>query len=451
MLRHYSLALAITILSLAIADAQLATAPGAKNNAATPEEKFDSPRLAALAKEIKAGNRAALDAFWLELKDKAPLVEPVEGDEKRLWVTYVWRGDSEAKRVDMIGGLPTSDDFTKPLARLLDTDLWYRTERLPNDARFTYVFTVNFSKPAPGDKDATMKLLTQMKRDPFNPRTFLSPPGSTIVELPAAPPQPWIKPLPGVSQGEIKFHKIKSEILKEERAIRVYTPPGYDPKGKPCGLLIFFDGETVPFLIPLPATLDNLIAKEKIPPMVAVMVNSQTTRTRDLACSGPFADFLANELVTWVRGNFNVSADPAQTVVSGFSLGGLAAAYCGLRRPEVFGNVLSQSGSFWYFEGWKESANLFERNIFTDSGWLTRQFAKAPRLPLRFFMEVGMLEQGVPVNMVLENRRLHDVLMAKGYPVTYSEYNGGHDMLCWRGSLADGLIALVGKRQEKQP
>ncbi|MGH9768813.1 MAG: hypothetical protein ACREAB_15385 [Blastocatellia bacterium] len=42
-------------------------------------------------------------------------------------------------------------------------------------------------------------------------------------------------------------------------------------------------------------------------------------------------------------------------------------------------------------------------------------------------------------------------LVAKGYPVTYSEYNGGHDMLCWRGSLADGLIALVGKQTEKQP
>jgi len=451
MFRLCLLVLAITTLLFVSAAAQSASTSDVKTNAQTTEEKFDSPRLGVLAKEIKTGNRAALEAFWQELKDKAPLVEPVVGDEKRLWVTYVWRGDSEAKRVDMFGGLPTSDYFAKPLARLLDTDLWYRTERLPNDARFTYTFAINFTKPAPGDKGAMMKLLTQMRRDPFNLRTFPSPPNSTIVELPAAPPQPWIKRMPDTPQGEVKSQKIKSEILKEERTIKVYIPPGYDPKGKPCGLLIFFDGETVPFVIPLPTTLDNLIAKEQIPPMVAVMVNSRTTRNRDLACSGPFADFLAKELVTWARGNFNVSADPAQTVVSGFSLGGLAAAYCGLRHPEVFGNVLSQSGSFWHFDGWKESTDLFERNIFTDSGWLTRQFAKSPRLPLRFFMEVGMLEQGIPINMVLENRRLHDVLVAKGYPVTYSEYNGGHDMLCWRGSLADGLIALVGRQKEKQP
>ncbi|HKQ79608.1 MAG TPA: enterochelin esterase [Blastocatellia bacterium] len=451
MLRHCSLALAITILSLTIATTRPASTTYAKNNAVATEEKFDSPRLAALAKEIKAGNRDAIEAFWRELKDKAPLVEPVVGDEKRLWVTYVWRGDGDVKRVDVMGGAPAGADFWKPLARLMDTNIWYRTERLPNDARFTYTFVINFDKPEPGDKGAMMKIVSQTRRDPFNPRAFPSPPNSTIVELPAAPPQPWIKPLPGASPGEVKFHKIKSEILKEDRAIRVYTPPGYDPKGKPCGLLIFFDGETVPLIIPLPTTLDNLIARDKIPPMVAVMVNSQATRSRDLACSGQFADFLAKELVTWARANFNISADPKQTVVSGFSLGGLAAAYSGLRYPEVFGNVLSQSGSFWYFDGWNESADLLAGNVFMDSGWLTRQFAKFPRLPLRFFMEVGTLEQGIPVNMVLENRRLHDVLVAKGYPVTYSEYNGGHDMLCWRGSLADGLIALVGKRQENQP
>ncbi len=440
---------AITTLSLASAAAQPAVASNAKDSAMAAEEKFDSPRLASLAKEIKAGNRAALDAFWQELKDKAPLVEPVAGNDKHLWVSYIWRGDDQARRVDVRGGLPTGDEFWKPLARLMDTDLWYRTERLPNDARFTYTFLVNLVKPAPGDKDPMVKILKHLRRDPFNPRLFLSPPGSAIVELPAAPPQPWIKRLPDVPQGEIKPHKIKSEILKEERAIRVYTPPGYDPKGKPCGLLIFFDGETVPIVIPLPTILDNLIANEKIPPMVAVIVNGQTTRNRDLGCSASFADFLAKELVPWVRGNFNVSADPGQTVVSGFSFGGLGAAYCGLRHPEVFGNVLSQSGSFWFFEGWKSDADTLDRNVFMDSGWLTRQFAKSPRLPLRFFLEVGVLEQGIPLNMVLENRRLHDVLIAKGYPVTYSEYNGGHDMLCWRGSLADGLIALVGKQKEK--
>jgi hypothetical protein len=41
------------------------------------------------------------------------------------------------------------------------------------------------------------------------------------------------------------------------------------------------------------------------------------------------------------------------------------------------------------------------------------------------------------------NRNFRDILKLKEYPVTYSEYDGGHDYLCWRGSVADGLIALL--------
>ncbi|MFB7917347.1 hypothetical protein [Streptomyces sp. NPDC056061] len=41
------------------------------------------------------------------------------------------------------------------------------------------------------------------------------------------------------------------------------------------------------------------------------------------------------------------------------------------------------------------------------------------------------------------NRRLRDVLAARGYDdAVYREFNGGHDGLCRRTELADGLIGL---------
>jgi enterochelin esterase family protein len=47
--------------------------------------------------------------------------------------------------------------------------------------------------------------------------------------------------------------------------------------------------------------------------------------------------------------------------------------------------------------------------------------------------------------MLGTNRELRDVLELKGYPVTYREVDGEHDNIWWRGSLADGLIALLGQ------
>jgi enterochelin esterase family protein len=38
------------------------------------------------------------------------------------------------------------------------------------------------------------------------------------------------------------------------------------------------------------------------------------------------------------------------------------------------------------------------------------------------------------------------VLQARGAAVEYREFNGGHSILNWRGSFADGVLALLGAR-----
>ena len=40
-----------------------------------------------------------------------------------------------------------------------------------------------------------------------------------------------------------------------------------------------------------------------------------------------------------------------------------------------------------------------------------------------------------------------DILLGKGYPVHYEEFNGGHDYLSWRGTLAEGIILLLGSAE----
>jgi enterochelin esterase family protein len=400
---------------------------------------IDSPRLLALWRELQGGRRDALDRFWQEVQGKAPLVEPVANDDKDYWVTYVWRGDQQTALVRLFGGLPSY--IPKDLKRLPQTDLWYWTERVPIDARYGYGFLVN---PRAGVR-------ASLRPDPLGRRVYAE---RSVVELPAAPPQRWSEPLEGVRQGKREAHKIPSAALKMERAVTVYTPAGYDPKGKECGLLVVFDGEAsggdLTGFNPIPGhvILDNLIAKERIAPVVAVFVESGPTRDRDLGCSAAFVDFLAKELLPWVHSRYHVSSDPARTVVAGVSRGGLAAAYCAWRHPELFGNVLAQSGAFWWYpeadEDRKERGRGARRLIEREPGWLTRQFAQHPRQPVRFYLEAGTFELDLAGGICTESRRLRDVLQAKGYSVIYREYNGDHDDIAWRGSFADGLLALLG-------
>jgi hypothetical protein len=65
--------------------------------------RLDSPRLIALARKVKAGNRAALKLFWEEVQGKTPMVEPVPGDEQLRRVTFLWRGGAEASEVRLDG------------------------------------------------------------------------------------------------------------------------------------------------------------------------------------------------------------------------------------------------------------------------------------------------------------------------------------------------------------
>src|SRR5262249_52398004 len=153
--------------------------------------------------------------------------------------------------------------------------------------------------------------------------------------------------------------------------------------------------------------LNNLLAKKRIVPLVVVFVGHRD-REKELACSEAFADFLARELVPWVRENYQVTADPARTAVGGFSLGGLVAAYCAFRHPNVFGNVLSQSGSYW----WYPAALDPDHETLADSpqGWLSREFVRSKQLPVRFFLAAGTMETGYPINLLESNRRFRDVL-----------------------------------------
>ena len=245
---------------------------------------------------------------------------------------------------------------------------------------------------------------------------------------------------------------MSSALLKNEREVAVYLPPKFSKANEnEYPMLLVFDenaylkNEKETARVPTETILDNLIAEKRIPPMVAVFVDNGpgNARSRELPCNNQFADFLNFELMPWVRRLYHVTSDPREVVVAGSSYGGLASTWVAFRHPETFGNVLSQSGSYWWTP--PKANDEFDREA--EPSWVAKQFIASPKLPIRFYMDAGSDEidlSGKGNSILIPNRHLRDVLLAKGYEVHYQEFNGGHDYLSWRGTIADGLILLMG-------
>jgi enterochelin esterase-like enzyme len=414
------------------------------------QDRYPSATIEALRTQIAAGDRRT-ESFWERVAQSGtPLVEPIDGDTTRTRVTFLWRGTSQTRNVMVLGSFATGPANDYAMTRLAGTDVWYLTVRMPTGSRFAYSLSPNdpetFEPPRAAQRAATVQ------GDPLNPRRWGCSPTATrydcqsMAELPGAPPQPWVVRNGDIPAGKVDKHTIASDLLKNQRNLSVYTPPGYRSDGKPAALLVLFDESAYLNNVPTPVILDNLIAAGKIPPMVAVLIAnpSQDTRNKELPPNPAFADFLATELVPWVHAHYTVTSDPALTVVAGSSYGGIAATYAGLRHSELFGNVLCQSGSFWWAP---DHGGGPDADATTETGWLAKEFIKSPKLPLRFWMDAGVFEVDSRGNggAILEpSRHMRDVLLAKGYDVHYQQFNSGHDYLNWRGTLADGLIVLVG-------
>ncbi|MBS0976394.1 enterochelin esterase, partial [Serratia rubidaea] len=162
-------------------------------------------------------------------------------------------------------------------------------------------------------------------------------------------------------------------------------------------------------------------------------------RERELPCNADFWLALQAELLPLVRQRMAFSDSGARTVVAGQSYGGLAAMYAGLHWPQRFGRVLSQSGSFWWPT--VQYVTDFARRAEFDEGWLTQQVrqGRVAAGTLTVFQEAGSREEDIE----FVNQQMQQALKAAGHRVNYRVFSGGHDALCWRGGLLDGLHWLL--------
>jgi enterochelin esterase family protein len=432
-----------------LASARAADAPSAQVSG--PQ----SPRLSSLLAAFDRNDPAALADFWKQVEiEHTPLVEEVPNQPHEALYTFLIRADpaDDVINVRLGADFPMrTEHHTDTFQRLGTTNVWYTSYVLPKASRISYRIRVPqglHRSPASQARFTIDGVLYEHYLDPLNPKVF--PEGERHVDAPSSyyigtetPPNPYLQQRSHDDlTGSLQKFEIDSRVLGDKRTVTIYTPANYAGKGRPFPLILQFDAESYIIDVAAPTMIDNMIAKKVIPPVIVAFLNSQGTRNDDLQPNAKFEQFVGTELVPWIRDRYRISKDPRFNVVAGSSFGGLAAAYTAFVHPEIFGNVLSQSGSFWW-----SPAYLQDVSPSPNAGWMVKQFAESAHLPLRFYMSVGSWESAGTLS---NNRVLHSVLIGKGNEVSYKEVVSGHNYANFQQSYPEGVIALLGDKPRRQ-
>ncbi|MEU5956257.1 alpha/beta hydrolase-fold protein [Streptomyces sp. NPDC047525] len=369
---------------------------------------------------------AVLEDFWADAARRGtPLIEAVDGDPDHCTATFLWRGHRATRQVLLLaeGIADRADLAASRLSPLPGTDIWHLSYRLRADHRGSYRMAADIS---PGEPPASAALLQQRllslsahaAPDPLNHRRM---PGrwldraTSVFELPQAPARAWTERRAGVPRGRVERHRLPAGVLGAERDVWTYLPPGGRVGELP--VLVLCDGDMWFGRLAFQDTLDALVADGALPPLAVLAPDAvdRDTRRREMDAHERHVGFLADELLPWAAGRWPLATDPARTLVAGQGLAGLTSLYAGFLRPERFGSVLAQSAP-------------------------VPRLHVGPSLPVTVRLDVGLREDAI----LDHHRDLYETLRSRGCPVTLGEYNGGHDWACWRGSLTEGLVGLLG-------
>ncbi len=232
------------------------------------------------------------------------------------------------------------------------------------------------------------------------------------------------------------------------RAIRTYLPKRLRADDKPRPLVIMFDGQNMFDDAPsfaggwhMDAAVERLARVRRPAPIVIAVDHGNERRIGELswlktAHGEPkldaLSDWLADALVPAARAQFVIEEGPGSVVIGGSSMGGLAALYTHLRRPDAFGRVLSMSPSFWLSSG-----AIFDVAEKTAHPWTSRVYLDAGKREAR-----GMLAR--------DATRMSELLSRRGWREGEDLHlridpRGTHSERAWRRRVTGALRYVLSR------
>jgi enterochelin esterase family protein len=250
----------------------------------------------------------------------------------------------------------------------------------------------------------------------------------------AAAPFPW--EMADVPHGEIHHHFYRSKVVGDDRGYFVYTPPGYDPRGKQKYPVLYLlhgysdDADAWTAVGRANVILDNLIARGKAKPMLIVMPLGYGAPEVLLPGSGifqepditqrnfdRFRDALLTEVIPRVETEYLVNKDRNSRAIAGLSMGGAESLLTGLNNLKEFAWI----GAF-------SSAGI-RRDIEKDFP----QLNAGANAQLRLLW----IACGTDDDLIGMNRNLRAWLSSKDIHHVGVETPGAHTWQVWRRNLAE--------------
>ncbi len=254
------------------------------------------------------------------------------------------------------------------------------------------------------------------------------------VHVPGAASASW--EVAAVPHGEIHHHFYKSGVVDDDRGYYVYTPPGYDPRGKQAYPVLYLlhgfsdDASAWTAVGRANVILDNLIAQSKAKPMLVVMPlgygapevllpNSGVFRDRSLTDRNfdKFREALITEVIPRVEEEYSVTKDRNSRAIAGLSMGGSESLLTGLNNLDKFGWI----GAF-------------------STGGITEEFDKEfPAVNPKSTENLHLLwiACGTDDRLIDINRKVRAWLASKNIKHVDIETPGYHTWMVWRRNLTE--------------
>jgi predicted alpha/beta superfamily hydrolase len=242
-----------------------------------------------------------------------------------------------------------------------------------------------------------------------------------------------------VSAGQLRKHeRFRSRVLRNQRDLIVYLPPGYDAQPfTRFPVLYLHDGQNLFDRATafggvdwnVHGAADRLITAGEVTPLIIVGIyNTGKSRIHEYTPSKApklgggradrYAKFLMQEVMPFIQREYRILSDSRLTGIGGSSLGGLLSLYLGLKMPQTLGRVAALSPSVW----WNQ------RMILRFAA------AMAPVQPRpSIWLDIGTKEGP---RIVPDVEQFRDILLKKGWrlgeDLHYERVEGGeHNEAAW--------------------